>query len=145
MTSLLARIKEDALTARKARDAVASSLLITLGSEASMAGVNDGKRESTDTEVLATVRKFLKGNAELLAVRGEDEIALREKLILESYLPKQMSEEELRAAILAIASELGIETITGKDTGAIMKALTAKYAGQYAGGQASALVKSLAN
>lgn len=145
MTSLLARIKEDALTARKARDAVASSLLITLGSEASMAGVNDGKRESTDTEVLATVRKFLKGNAELLAVRGEDEVALREKAILEGYLPKQMSEDELRAAILAIASELGIESITGKDTGAIMKALTAKHAGQYAGGQASALVKSLAN
>jgi uncharacterized protein YqeY len=143
MTSLLARIKADALTARKSRDAIASSLLITLGSEASMTGVNDGKRESTDAEVLATVRKFLKGNTELLAVRGDDEVALREKTILEGYLPKQMTEDELRAAITVITQELGITTITGKDTGAIMKALTVKHAGQYAGAQASALVKSL--
>ena len=143
MSSLLSRIKSDSLTARKTRDAIASSLLITLGSEAAMTGVNDGKRESTDAEVLATVRKFLKGNAELLAVRSDDEVALREKTILESYLPKQMSEDELRAAIMAIVQELGIETITGKDTGTIMKILTAKYAGQYAGAQASALVKAL--
>lgn len=142
--SLLAKIRADSLTARKARDAVASSLLITLVGEASMAGVNDGKRDSSDEEVLATVRKFLKNNGELLGVRPGDEVALREKTILEGYLPKQMSEDELRAAILAIATQNGIAQITGKDTGVLMKGLQAAHGGQYAGQMASALIKQLA-
>lgn len=145
MTSLLSQIKHDALAARKSRDQVASSLLITLGSEAAMTGTNDGKRESTDSEVLATVRKFLKGNAELLSVRPDDEVALREKVILESYLPRQMSEDELRAEIALIAQSLGIDAISPKDTGALMKALSARRAGEFSGAQASALIKSMAS
>lgn len=145
MTSLLSQIKNDALTARKSRDQVASSLLITLGSEAAMAGTNDGKRESTDNEVLATVRKFIKGNSELLNVRPNDEVALREKTILESYLPKQMSEDELRAEIALIAQSLGISTIGPKDTGTLMKALSVRRGGEFSGAQASALIKSLAS
>lgn len=144
MTTLLTKIRADALAARKARDAVASSLLITLGSEAAMAGLNDGKRDSTDAEVLAAVRKFLKGNTETLAVRPADEVALREKVLLEGYLPQQLDEAQLRDILSTLASELGLEKVTGKDTGALMKALSSRYAGQYAGAQASALIKAMA-
>ena len=144
MTSLLSTIRQDSIAARKNRDAVAASLLVTLLSEAEMTGLNDGKRESTDAEVLATVRKFLKNNDETLKVKVGDEVLLREKALLEGYLPKQLSEDELRAAIQAIASDLGLTAITGKDTGALMKGLIAQYAGQFAGGQASALIKQLA-
>jgi uncharacterized protein YqeY len=145
MTSLLSTIRQDSIAARKNRDAVAASLLVTLLSEAEMTGLNDGKRESTDAEVLATVRKFLKNNDETLKVKVGDEVLLREKALLEGYLPKQLSEDELRAAIQAIASDLGLTAITGKDTGALMKGLNAQYAGQFAGGQASALIKQLAS
>ena len=143
--SLLDTLRTDALTARKARDSVAASLLVTLLSEAEQTGLNDGKRPSTDAEVLATIRKFLKNNGEARAVRPDDAVLAREASLLEGYLPKQLSEEELRGAILVVASELGIAPITAKDTGALMKTLNAKYAGQFNGGTASTLIKQLAN
>lgn len=142
--SLLSTIRNDSLTARKARDTVAASLLVTLLSEAEMTGLNDGKRESSDTEVIATIRKFLKNNAEARTVRPDDAVLQREAQILEGYLPRQLSEDELRAAILAVAGSLGLTQITAKDTGALMKGLNAQYSGQFNGGQASALIKQLA-
>lgn len=142
--SLLSKIRDQSLAARKAKDAVAVALLVTLLSEAERTGLDDGKRESTDTEVTATIRKFLKGNTETIAVRGETEVLVREKAILEAFLPKQLTDDELREAIVAVAAENGIEKITGKETGVIMKALGTRYAGQYAGGQASAIIKALA-
>lgn len=144
MTSLLERIRLDALQARKARNPVASALLITLHAEAASPGLNDGKRISTDAEVLATVRKFLKGNAEVLAIRADDPTGQAEKALLENYLPQQLSEAEIKAAVEAIASELGISPITAKDTGALMKALSARHAGQYSGALASQIIKTLA-
>ena len=55
--SLLHTLRQDALAARKARDAIAASLLVTLVSEAEMTGFNDGKRESSDVEVMATMKQ----------------------------------------------------------------------------------------
>lgn len=141
--SLLQKIRDDALQSRKNRDNITSALLITLGSEAALVGFNDGKRESTDEEVMAVIKKFLKGNTEVLSVRPNDEVALKEREILESYLPKQLSEDELRAAILGIAQEAGIKTVTPKDTGVIMKALQSRYTGQYNGASASQIIKTL--
>ena len=143
--SFLDTLRTDALTARKARDSVAASLLVTLLSEAEQTGLNDGKRPSTDAEVLATIRKFLKNNGEARAVRPDDAVLAREASLLEGYLPKQLSEDEQRAAIQGIANGLGLTAITGKDTGALMKGLNAQYAGQFAGGQASAIIKQLAS
>ncbi len=143
--SLLSQIRQDSLAARRARDEVASKLLVTLLSEAERTGLDDGKRESTDAEVTATIRKFLKNNGETAAARGDTDESLREKALLEGYLPKQLTEERLREAVVALAAELGIEKISGKDTGALMKALGARYPGQYAGGQASSVIKALAS
>lgn len=142
--SLLSTIRQDSLHARRNRDAIAASLLVTLLSEAERTGLDDGKRESTDAEVLATVRKFLKGNAETIAARGSTETLAREKELLEGYLPQQLSEDELRAAIQAEAQALGLTAIAGKDTGALMGALKKKHAGRYDGAQASVLIKQLA-
>ena len=142
--SLLSQIREQSLAARKAKDTVAVALLVTLLSEAERPGLDDGKRESTDAEVMATVRKFLKNIGETMAARGETADLLREKSILEGFLPQQMSEEQLREAIVAIAAEKGIAQVTAKDTGALMGGLKARHAGQYDGGQASAIIKALA-
>lgn len=142
--SLLSQIRDQSLAARKAKDTVAVALLVTLLSEAERPGLDDGKRESTDAEVMATVRKFLKNIGETIAARGETDTLVREKTILEGFLPQQMSEDQLREAIVAIAADKGIAHITAKDTGALMGGLKARYAGQYDGGQASALIKALA-
>ncbi len=150
MSSLLSQIRTASLNARKARDGVARDLLVTLLSEAEMVGLNNGKRESTDAEVIATVRKFLKGNGEALAARSQDEVLLREKALLEGYLPQQMNEAQLRSAIEAAAVELGLVSndtvsISSRDTGALMKKLNENHQGQFAGAMASTLIKQMSN
>lgn len=141
--SLLETIKSHALDARKRRDNIAAPFLTTLLSEASAPGLNDGKRASTDEEVLAVVRKFLKNNAEVLLVRPNDTVSQTEKQILEGYLPHQLSDGELRAALMAIARDAGITTVTQKDMGVLMKGLKERYNGQYDGKAAQQAVASL--
>lgn len=141
--SLLETIKSNALEARKRRDNIAAPFLTTLLSEASTPGLNDGKRASTDEEVLAVVRKFLKNNSEVLLVRPNDAVAQAEKQILEGYLPQQLSDGELRAALMAIARDAGITTVTQKDMGVLMKGLKERYNGQYDGKAAQQAVGTL--
>jgi uncharacterized protein YqeY len=74
------------------------------------------------------------GRAELAAAE-QAEVA-----VIESFLPQQMSEDETRAAIDAIASELGATSV--KDMGRVMAALKERHAGQLDMGRASALVKA---
>jgi uncharacterized protein len=135
--SLLQTIKEDALRARKSRVAVEASLLTTLGSEAAMVGKNAGNRETTDEEVQAVVRKFLKNNAEALTVVVGDGRALyeEERAILQRYVPAELTEDELRAEI----SQMG--EVGPKDMGRVMGALNAKYAGRVNGKMVAELLK----
>lgn len=64
---------------------------------------------------------------------------VREKEILESYLPQQLSVEELEAAIRQIAQEVG-----GYQIGPVMSKLRERFAGRFDGKLASELVKKLA-
>jgi uncharacterized protein YqeY len=57
------------------------------------------------------------------------------------FLPKQMSEEEVKSAIQQIVTETGASSI--KDMGKVMGVLKSKYAGQLDMGKASALIKSI--
>lgn len=149
--SLLAQIKKDQLQARKDRDSVKAALLTTLIGEASMPGKNDGNRESTDEEVVATVKKFVKNTNELLkALHGEGGLAptnvaasataSMELAILESYLPKQLTEAELTHIIASLKNEFTIADAKGM--GKIMGALKERFGGTYDGALASKLVKA---
>ena len=138
--SLLEQIKQDQFQARKAKDVVRASLLTTLLSEASMKGKNDGNRDTTDAECVQVVQKFLKGvNETLEALKfssdGRVKIAQVEKEILESYLPKMASEQEVRDAVAALKA-------AGADNlGAIMKGLKDKFGSSLDGKMASAIAK----
>jgi len=92
--SLLQRIKTDQLSARKARDKFKTSILTTLLSEASRPGLDDGKRESIDSEVVGVVKKFIKGMKESLDINYTDAIH-HELCIVSEYLPVQLTTEEL--------------------------------------------------
>lgn len=126
--SLLEQIKSDSLEARKLKSPLASAL-ITLYSEAAMVGKNNGSRDSTDAEVQAVVKKFLKGVDENLRIPDRDvayyEKLQYEKLQYESYLPKQLTEAEIRAKI----AESGIE-LTQRNTGQVMKLLAGQADGK---------------
>ena len=85
------------------------------------------RRESVDL--------YRKGNREELAATEEAEIA-----VIERFLPKQMGEDEARAAISGIIAEVGASGM--KDMGKVMGEVKARFAGQIEPARASALVKA---
>ena len=78
---------------------------------------------------------YQQGNRQDLVDQETAEIA-----IIERFLPTQMGEPEMIAAIDSLASELGATNI--KDMGKVMAGIKAKYAGQMDMARAGALVKS---
>jgi len=100
-----------------------------------------------DEEILPVLNKMVRQRKESLETyekAGRDDLATVEReeiAIIETYLPKQMSEAEARTAIAALVKEVGA---TGpKDMGKVMGALKAKFAGQMDMGKANGVVKEL--
>ena len=101
-----------------------------------------------DDDVLVTevLQKMIKQRRESIAMYeqgGRAELAEAEKAevaVIESFLPQQMSEDETKAAIDSIATELGASSV--KDMGRVMAALKERHAGKLDMSKASALVKA---
>ena len=143
--TLLEKIKQDNIAARKAKNPVKSALLTTLVSEISNVGKNDGNRETTEPESIAVVKKFIKGVDETLKAlefssNSRVLVAIEEKKILESYLPTQLSEIELTAVVDQIISTLADRS--PKQMGVVMKRLKEMHDGRYDGKIASGIIKS---
>jgi len=83
-----------------------------------------------------SVAVFEQGGRPELAQAEREEIA-----IIQSFMPKQLSDEEARAAVAAVIKEAGAASV--KDMGKVMAALKAKYAGQMDMAKAGAIVKAL--
>ncbi len=148
MTSLLKQIKKDQLQARKNKNGPTAKSLTTLIGEAEMIGKNDGNRESTDEEVIAVIKKFVKNLKDLMSVMSQRlsptfTAAQAELDLLSTYLPSQMEEAELRTVIQSHLVEL--EDISPRMMGQVMKWLKDNYGGQYDGKLASKVVKDLLN
>ena len=82
-----------------------------------------------------SIEMYEKGNRPELAAAEAAEVA-----VIERFLPKQMSEDEAKAAVDAIATELGASSV--KDMGRVMAALKERHAGQMDMAKASGLVKA---
>ena len=94
-------------------------------------------------EVLAKMAKQRRESVTLYEQGGRQELADQEKselAVIEEYLPSQMGEDEVNAAIAAIIADTGASGM--KDMGKVIGALKAKYAGQMDFGKASGLVKA---
>lgn len=85
-----------------------------------------------------SAKMYREGNRPELAQKEEKEIE-----IINSFLPKQMNEEEVTAVIAAVIEETGASSM--KDMGAVMAKLREKYAGQMDFGSASAKIKAVLN
>lgn len=140
--TLLATLKKDALAARKAAATVRATLLTTLIAEAEMVGKNAGNRESTEEEVLQTVRKFLKNNQEALAVIQDERrraTLAEESAVLTSYLPPMADEAAVRAFIAETVAALPERS--PKQMGAVMTALKGRFGSALDARQANAWVR----
>ncbi|WP_243371355.1 GatB/YqeY domain-containing protein [Microvirga solisilvae] len=107
----------------------------------------NGKEPLSDEEILALLQKMVKQRQESIAMYeqgGRQELADQEKnevAVISAYLPKQMSEDETKAAIQAAIAETGAASM--KDMGKVVAALRAKYVGQMDFAKASGLVKDM--
>ncbi len=105
-----------------------------------------GKTVSND-DILALLQKMVKTRQESLAIysqAGRTDLADQEReeiAIISEFLPKPLTEEDVKAAIAAAIAETGATGI--KDMGKVIGLIKAKFPGQIDVAKASALVKSM--
>ena len=141
-------ISEDIKNAMKAKDKVKLETLRNIKKvflEAKTApGANDTLSDDAALKIMQKLVKQGKDSATLYTEQGRQDLAdaeLAQVAVIETYLPKQMSAEELEVALKAIIAEVGAEG--PKDMGKVMGAATKKLAGLAEGRAISAKVKEL--
>jgi uncharacterized protein YqeY len=128
--SLSEQIHKDMVAAMKARDEERLSTLRMMKAAVKNREI-DKRATLDDKEVLAvlstmikqrkdSVEQFTKGNRPELAAKEEKEIVL-----IETYMPKSASEEQIVATVKATIAEMGSPTM--KDMGTVMKTVMAKF------------------
>ena len=142
------RISNDIKEAMKAKDKVRLETLRNIKKvflEAKTApGANDTLTDDAAMKIMQKLVKQGKDSATLYNEQGRADLAeaeLAQVAVIETYLPKQMSAEELEAALKAIIAEVGAEG--PKDMGKVMGTATKKLAGLAEGRVISAKVKEL--
>lgn len=107
-------------------------------------GANGELPDDKATTILVKMAKQRKESAAIYTENGREELAageLAELAVIEEYLPKALSPEELEAEIRAIIAETGASS--PKEMGKVMGVATKRLAGRAEGGQISALVRTL--
>ena len=143
---LVDTLTDEIKTAMKAKDVIARDTLRMLKSELGQAEIHKGgpldeadeiavllKAVKTRTE---SVQQYTEGGRTELAEKEQAEIA-----IIQRFLPKQLTEDEAKAAIQQIASNLGVSS--KKQMGQLMKAVKEKYTGQIDGKLAAKIAQGL--
>ena len=139
-------LREDMTTAMRARDKVRTATLrmaLAAVTNAEVAGKE--ARELTDDEVQQVIAKEAKKRREAAQAyddAGRSELAETERAelaVLEEYLPKQLSDEDLSALVADAISETGASGMAAM--GQVMKAVQPKVAGRAEGGRVAAAVK----
>ena len=146
--ALFDQISEDIKTAMKAKDKVALETLRNIKKvflEAKTApGANDTLTDDAAIKIIQKLTKQGKDAAEIYRAQGREDLAeaeLAQVKVMEVYLPKQLSAEELEAALKAIIVEVG--AAGPSDMGKVMGVATKKLAGLAEGRAISAKVKEL--
>jgi len=140
MSELLARLEAALNASRKAQDKPATLLLGTLISEVKNRRI-ELKRDPTDAEVVEVLRKGIKRrreSVEMYEKGGRIHLAEKERseaAAIEKYLPAQVSDDELRAAVIA--------AIAGGATaiGAVMGKVLPQFKGRAEGATINAIAR----
>lgn len=146
--ALFEQISKDIIAAMKAKDKVRLEALRNAKKyflEAKTApGANDELTDETALKILAKLAKQGKDTAALYTEQQRPDLAeeeLGQVAVFESYLPKQLTAEELEAALRDIIAQTG--ATSAKDMGKVMGVATKQLAGKAEGKAISALVKQL--
>ena len=107
-------------------------------------GNYDGIDDAGILSLLQTMIKQRRESIDMYKQGGRDDLVAHEQGeidVIQSFLPKQMSADEMQAAIKEVITQTGAAGM--KDMGKVMGALRGKYAGQMDFGAASAVIKQL--
>lgn len=143
----LQKALKDAMLNHDAQTTGAVRMIIAGMKEKDVDARGKGQERASDSDLLSMMQTMIKqrnesikmykeGNRQDLVDKEQAEIK-----VIERFLPKQMTETEVEAAIKAIIASTGASSL--KDMGKIMGELKSKYAGQLDFGKASAQIKSL--
>jgi len=139
-----AKISDDLKAAMKAGDKQRVGTLRLINAAIQSAEI-EAKKPIDDAAVLAVMTKMVKqrrDSIEQYTNGGRPDLAAVEQAeiaIIEAYLPKQMDDSAVAAAVAAAIAETGAASV--KDMGKVMGVLKTKYAGQMDFQKASAAVK----
>ena len=145
---LFDQISEDIKAAMKARDKVRLETLRNIKKvflEAKTApGANDTLADADSLKIIAKLAKQGKETAKTYSDAGRQDLAdaeLAQVEVLESYLPKQLSQEEIEAKVKRIIAEVGATSM--KEMGKVMGSASKQLAGKADGRVISEIVKKL--
>lgn len=131
--------KKDELTALRA---IKSAILLAETSEGNTGELS----EADEIAILTKAVKQRKDSAETFQKQNREDLAskeLGEAEVIQRYLPKQLSEEELKEKLQAIINEVGASS--PKDMGKVMGKASKALAGQAEGKTIASMVKTLLN
>ena len=147
---LLQEITHDLTQAMKERSEPKLSTLRMLKAEFQKLQADKGKSaEITDDDVYTVIKRLIKQRkdaAEQYRAGGAEDRAeseLAEMKVLEAYLPKQLSDEEIDAIISESAKEIGVTSV--KDMGKLMKSVMSKAKGLADGSRVKERVTAFLN
>ena len=128
--SITEQIQKDIVTAMKAKDELRLSTLRMVKTALQHRQVEKmaALDEKEEHQVLSTLIKQRKDAAEQFAKGGRNELADKENAeikLIEAYLPKAASEEEIVAGVRAVIAEMGAPTM--KEMGTVMKNAMARF------------------
>lgn len=117
---IIEELKKEQLKARKNRDTHRATVLTTLMGDALKIGKDDGNRLTTDDECTKLIKKFIKNAKQTIEVSDRDNSELElEIIILEEFIPNNMSVDDLENQIKIIINSLG----DNANIGMVMKQL----------------------
>ncbi|ANP86553.1 GatB/YqeY domain-containing protein [Rhizobium leguminosarum] len=145
----LATQLKEAMKAKNAERLSTVRLIQAAVKDRDIANRGIGKEQASDDEILQILAKMVKQRDESAKIYEENsrpELAAKERAeitVIQDFMPKQLSDSEVRANVSAIITETG--AAGAKDMGKVMAALKERYAGQMDFAKASATVKELLN
>ena len=146
--SLQAKVMEELKEAMKAKNTVALESLRAIKSAILLAKTEAGATEElTEADELKLLQKLVKqrkDSAALYSQQGREDLAqpeLAQMAVIEKFLPKQLTEEEITAAVKGFIADVG--ATTAKDMGKVMGVASKALAGKADGKVISEIVKKL--
>src|SRR4051812_27152639 len=143
-------IKNALVTAMKARDAARTGTLRMMSAaikDRDILARGQGVEAASDEEVLGVLAKMIRQREESAKLYDEGfrpELAAKERAeidVIRSFMPRQMAEDEIRAAIEAAIADSGAASM--RDMGKVMALLKERHSGAMDFGKASGMVKAM--